>query len=114
MHRPFDAAMWTRARCVVRVDDMNTTVINSDLPHLIPSVIAPAAGAVGVIDVFDALGGAGLSQPGNPNAVVSAGDGNADASVVGTGNGRDCEGRGVWGWWWSSSREWRTWLFVNG
>jgi len=43
--------------------DMNQTVINVLFPVLIPS-IAKSAGNVSVIDVFDALGGANLTQPG--------------------------------------------------
>ena len=41
---------------------MNATVINHIFPHLIPR-IANETGANGVIDVFDALGGATLNAP---------------------------------------------------
>jgi hypothetical protein len=41
---------------------MNSTVINVDFPVLIPA-LAKVAGA-GVVDVFDALGGVNLTQPG--------------------------------------------------
>lgn len=42
--------------------DMNSTVINGVLPKLLPEIAAQ--GGAGVIDVFDALGGANLTQPG--------------------------------------------------
>jgi len=43
--------------------EMNETVINEIFPVLLPE-IASVSGATGVIDVFSALGGAALSQPG--------------------------------------------------
>jgi len=43
--------------------DMNSTVINSIFPVMVPQ-IAQKGGADGIIDVFTALGGATLSQPG--------------------------------------------------
>lgn len=43
--------------------DMNSTVINSEFPVLLRQ-IASQAGVAGVIDVFNALGGANLTQPG--------------------------------------------------
>jgi hypothetical protein len=42
---------------------MNKTVINYVLPRLLPEIAAGSAAEPGVIDIFDALGGAGLTQP---------------------------------------------------
>jgi hypothetical protein len=43
---------------------MNATVINSLLPTLLTKIAADSGAEHAVIDVFDALGGAGLTQPG--------------------------------------------------
>jgi len=43
--------------------DMNQTVINQIFPQMIPTIVQQG-GADGIIDVFNALGGVNLSQPG--------------------------------------------------
>lgn len=43
--------------------EMRQDITNTVFPTLLPSTILPASGADGVIDVFNALGGSGLSQP---------------------------------------------------
>ena len=45
------------------VYDMNQTVINFVLPRLLPTVMQASAAEPVIIDLFNALGGAGLTQP---------------------------------------------------
>ena len=42
---------------------MNQTITNFVLPHLLPTVMASSAAEPEIIDLFSALGGAGLTQP---------------------------------------------------
>ena len=42
---------------------MNGTVINKILPSIIPALAARLEAVTGVVDVFSALGGAGLEAP---------------------------------------------------